>query len=324
MKQKLQLVTRVVLPTYRFQNGEVLPICRTLVVIKPLNTCPIDNYLTIFYLYLKDHPQVLHHLLASAADHRYATCLLDVVQSFDNAAAGTGKVHWLQQFSKFNFTLSGTVNVWGCEQDMFVPCLTPVTTTSLNTTCTSQDCPKQIQECIRSSIQILDGNLEKSENKLYLESLFYHWLCPPPKPCNIEFQQQPPPTAPTKVGHPQLVLSHDTWTEPLCCAGIRLSETRHFLNGLPWVLPIFLGDLAQTNKLNGPDEIPTRLQISDATYQLGGITFWNGVHYIGRLQHRGRWYDYDGVRSIPLKEIIDVSAPLPVGFMISSCVYFKQ
>ena len=64
---------------------------------------------------------------------------------------------------------------------------------------------------------------------------------------------------------------------------IRLSETQCFVNGLPWVLPIFLGDLAQTDKLSGPDEIPTRLKISDATYQLGGITFWNRVSYIGRL-----------------------------------------
>ena len=274
-------------------------------------------------MYLKDHPQVMLHLSELAADHQYARCLLDVVKSFDDAAAGIGKVHWLRQFSQFKFTQSATVDVWGCEQDMFVPCLTPTTTSTLKTTCTSQHCPQAIQECNRGSIQILDGNVEKSENKLYLESLFYHWLCPPPKPCNMEFQQQPPPTAPTKVGHPQFVINHDTWTDPLCCGGIHLSETRCFVNGLPWVLPIFLGDLAQTDKLNGPDEIPIRLKISDATYQLGGITFWNRVHYIGRLQHRGRWYEYDGVCSIPLKEILDISAPSPVGFMISSCVYFK-
>ena len=130
-----------------------------------------------------------------------------MVQSFDDAAGGTGKVHWLQQFSQFDFTVSATVDVWGCEQDMFVPCLTPATTTTLKTTCTSQHCPQQIQECNRTSIQILDGNVEKNEDKLYLESLFHHWLCPPPKPCDMQFQQQPPPTAPTKVGRPQLVLA---------------------------------------------------------------------------------------------------------------------
>lgn len=294
------------------------------VVIKLINTCPVDNYLTILYLYLKDHPQVLHHLSELAVEHQYARCLVNVVQSFDDAAAGTGKVHWLQQFPNFDFSVSSTVDIWGCEQDMFVPCLTPVTTNTLTTTCTSQDCPQKIQEYNRSSIQILDGDVEKMQNKTYLESLFYHWLCPSPKPCYIEFQQQPPPTVPTKLGHPHFVLSDDSWTQHLCCGGTRLSETQHFANGLPWVLPIFLGDLAQTDKLNGPEEIPVSLQISDATYHLGGITFWNRVHYCGRLQYHGSWYDYDGLRNIPLKEIIDVSAPSPVGFIISSCVYFKE
>ena len=112
--------------------------------------------------------------------------------------------------------------------------------------------------------------------------------------------------------------------KPLCCGGIRSSDSRQFSNGLPWVLPIFLGDLGQTDKLSGPDEIPRHLQILDTTYTLGGVTFWNGVHYKGRLQYHGRGYDYDGMHGVPLKEIKDVSAPSPVGFIIASIVYFKE
>jgi hypothetical protein len=56
----------------------------------------------------------------------------------------------------------------------------------------------------------------------------------------------------------------------------------------------------------------------DTIYTLGGITFWNGVHYKGRLKYHGRWYDYDGMHGIPLEEIIDVSAPSPVGSTIAS------
>jgi hypothetical protein len=62
----------------------------------------------------------------------------------------------------------------------------------------------------------------------------------------------------------------------------------------------------------------------DTIYTLGGITFWNGVHYKGRLKYHGRWYDYDGMHGIPLEEIIDVSAPSPVGSTIASTVYFKE
>ena len=34
------------------------------IVIKLINTCPIDNYLTIFDLYLKEHQNVLESLKA--------------------------------------------------------------------------------------------------------------------------------------------------------------------------------------------------------------------------------------------------------------------
>jgi hypothetical protein len=41
----------------------------------------------------------------------------------------------------------------------------------------------------------------------------------------------------------------------------------------------------------------------------------HGVHYKWRYQYHGRWYDYDG---ISLEEIIDVSAPSPVGLYYST------
>ena len=108
---------------------------------------------------------MLYQLSQLAKDARYVRCLNDVVQSFDDAATGAGKVHWLQQFPQFNFAVSSTVDIWGCEQDMFVPCLAPVTANTLKTTCTSKDCPKQIQELNRSSVQILDGNVEDIQNQ---------------------------------------------------------------------------------------------------------------------------------------------------------------
>lgn len=229
------------------------------IVIKLTNACPIDNYLTILYLYLKEHSEVLYQLSQWAIEEKYARCLNDVVRSFDDAAAGAGKVHWLQQFPKFNFTVSSTVDVWGSEQDMFVLCLASLMTTTLKTTCSSKDCPKQIQELNRRSIQILDGNVERIHNQPYLETLFNNWLSPPPKSCDVTFQHQPPPSAPTKTAHSQFVLHGNLWNKPLCCGGIRSSDSRQFSNGLPWVLPIFLGDLGQTDKLSGPDEIPRHL-----------------------------------------------------------------
>jgi hypothetical protein len=42
----------------------------------------------------------------------------------------------------------------------------------------------------------------------------------------------------------------------LCVVEASVHLTLESLQWLPWVLPIFLGDLVQTDKLNSPKEIP--------------------------------------------------------------------
>ncbi len=38
-------------------------------------------------------------------------CLIDVVACFNNNDFGRGKIHWLKQFPKFDFSISSTVDV---------------------------------------------------------------------------------------------------------------------------------------------------------------------------------------------------------------------
>ena len=49
------------------------------IVVKLINTCPIVNYLTIFYLYLKSHPAVMNTFSESSPKESYAKCLSNVV-----------------------------------------------------------------------------------------------------------------------------------------------------------------------------------------------------------------------------------------------------
>jgi hypothetical protein len=44
-------------------------VLRKLVHIKLINTCPIDNYLTIFYFHLMNHPTILDELRVSPENH---------------------------------------------------------------------------------------------------------------------------------------------------------------------------------------------------------------------------------------------------------------
>ena len=58
------------------------------ITIKLTNTCPIDNYLTMFYLFLKERPEVIG--MPRNSDVRYAKALVKVVGSFDDAATACG------------------------------------------------------------------------------------------------------------------------------------------------------------------------------------------------------------------------------------------
>ena len=98
-----------------------------------------------------------------------------------------------------------------------------------------------------------------------------------------------------------------------------------FENGMPWILPLACGDLARSGQINIQD-IPAELEIFGATYPLGGLTFWNGRHFVGRVKApNGKWFGYDGLKlQSLLQEAGSMKSPAPVGFTLSSAVYFKQ
>jgi hypothetical protein len=81
-----------------------------------MHVCPTDNYLTIFYRYLKDYLDVFNQL-ALLSNNEYLTM---TVSLFSKGEFAIGKVHWLKQFPQFDFSVSATVDVWGSEQDMRV------------------------------------------------------------------------------------------------------------------------------------------------------------------------------------------------------------
>lgn len=127
----------------------------------------------------------------------------------------------------------------------------------------------------------------------------------------------------SKPSELELVQPRNDGTYSNCCEGTVTSETRVFDNGYPWVLPIFFGNLTTAcNMLTGPQDIPIVLSLTDTRYNVGGLTFWNGSHYIARLHHNGTWFDYDGLATPPLQPINGLLAPVRVGYMMSSAAYF--
>jgi hypothetical protein len=153
-------------------------------------------------LYLLSHPAVLNSLIEYASPcETYAKCLSEVVSSFADEEYAAGKLQWLKQLSQFDFSTSATVDVWGCEQDMVLPCLRPILSNSVCSVCDSPYCPQGKKVLHRSSLLIVNGDLERLEGQTYLELMLHAWLNPPPEPCNAAYHQNPPPTARTRQKH---------------------------------------------------------------------------------------------------------------------------
>ena len=132
-------------------------------------------------------------------------------------------------------------------------------------------------------------------------------------------------TATVRVGKPYLVVDDNVCQESVkFCGGICIIYScREFDNGPPWTIPIFLDYLVITGRLQDPQELPLKLNISDTQYYLGGLTFWIGVYFTARFLNNENWFDNDGLNlSSLLKPVSDVTAPISVGYIISSCVYF--
>ena len=182
----------------------------------------------------------------------YAKCLSEVVSSFADEEYAAGKLQWLKQLSQFDFSMSATVDVWGCEQDMVLPCLRQILSNSVCSVCDSPYYPQGKKVLHRSSLLIVNGDLERLEGQTYLKLMLHTWLNPPPEPCNAAYHQNPPPTARTRQNEVHVVPDRDTIRGDYC-GGICTPESKEFGRGPPWVLPIFFGDLSQTDKLQGPE-----------------------------------------------------------------------
>ena len=104
--------------------------------------------------------------------------------AFERRDFATGKVIWLKQVANFDFSTSGTVDVWGCELDMVMPCLAPILSSTMQMSCDTSDCPRKERSIRCKSIFITAASRTKTATWSFLQDVFNDWLSPPPQPCN--------------------------------------------------------------------------------------------------------------------------------------------
>ena len=111
------------------------------------NTCPIHNYLTVFFVLTHDFKR-LHQKLSSSSEH-YAATMVQIKYLFDE-----GKLKWLQLFpGRFDLT-SSVIDLWGNEDDLFLSRLQPAVMTKYVGTCSSTACSTQKVEYVSHNITL--------------------------------------------------------------------------------------------------------------------------------------------------------------------------
>lgn len=116
------------------------------------NTCPIDNYLTIFYVLLSDHNTFYDQLVSCVES--YATHLVQIKHLFDQRLYSDGKLLWLSLFpGRFNFN-SPALDLWGNEDDLFISRLYPAISSSYSSRCSALACPCPTKDFSSYSISL--------------------------------------------------------------------------------------------------------------------------------------------------------------------------
>lgn len=116
------------------------------------NTCPIDNYLTIFFVLMSDYSAFFSELNASV--DIYATELVRIKKLFEQGRHADGKLSWVSLFhGRFPLT-SPILDLWGNEEDMFLSRLQPTASSKYSGTCSSPACPGPTKDFKSYSISL--------------------------------------------------------------------------------------------------------------------------------------------------------------------------
>lgn len=286
------------------------------------NTCPVDNFLTMFFLLLKEKTE-LHTMLTNCGDD-CAKSLLNAMSFFEKGKFARGKVEWLRQFPQFDFSSSGSINVWGNEYELFWKPLAALHPSEVSSRCSSASCPKSRETSSATGFFLHETNQLKP-GETYLEAALRDWIMPQPCSCGKEFTGDIPSGVRAVRGIARLDLSTNTLVSPLLCDGVRHLSPRTFPGGKPLALYISMYHFSSNGVITEPQQLPSAITIDGQSYELNGCTFWNGSHYKSCLKYQNHWFSYDGLMESKTRgsglQPDSLTTLLPHRYWLSSCMY---
>jgi len=293
------------------------------ITIKLINTCPIDNFLTIFSVNIKRNSYLLHQI--RQIKKPFASKLLEVAELYNNRRFADAKIKWLQQLPQVDVTTSGTINVWGNEEEYFVRYLSEAFATTITSTCVSPHCPKSSCTSTVPMIYLKEASvLQPNEN--LLEAALREWISPSPTQCGQRFQNgSPPPGADWVFGPPGLCATTNQSFKIQMCNGVRTYHRRSFVSGIPFALPFSLQRFSA--QVTVVSQLPMNITVEATTYELVGCTMFGNGHYTAFVKFgETGWAHYDGLRESKSQGsglfvgTEQLSKPSSV-YKLSTCVY---
>ena len=269
---------------YRHISGEL---------IEFINTCTIDNFLQIIYMFYALNIEHMQHLFSSTGTE--INHVREVVQLLLSESFNDAKFHWLTEICAFSPNVSsGKIDAWSTDKQLVYHNIRGIFRRCYSFSCSSFYCPGK--ENPNSDDFVCDMTLHpptESEDINVILSIS-QWEKGTSKSalvsCKARFDE--PPT------HKEFISEKDKGVEIVRCSGWRKIHCIRFVEKPPFL--VFEVSSLLSDTLHFLDLLPKEIKVYGEMYKLGGITVYSDIrkHYTAYIPYNDEFYLYDGLPSI--------------------------
>lgn len=252
-----------------------------------INTCTVDNFLTILLLYLKQNPLFMSCIGDSEAEEVLKSGMLEMLKG----NLPTGKAMLLHYICSELCVpqIKGKFDLYGGEYSRCLCLFSDIWKLSIHYVCTSPHCPdgnkpvRRIPSTFSFSMNALPFQSQMDEQ--FPSQGSNHGYC------GAMFNG-PPPKNSLNALNDRLDTDTNKRSSFYECRGIPRITEAAFIRDKPWIIPINIPSVtgASIQKM-----IPKAITIYDTEYILAGISLHGSNHFTAIIPWCGKDFYYDGM-----------------------------
>jgi hypothetical protein len=253
---------------------------------KFVNTCSVDNFLTVLFIYCIQHTTFLSDCLG---DSEFEKCIKAGIQLMLNKNVTEGKsiiLTYLQSRQDLLYT-NGKCDFYGSEYEKVLTFLKHVWQIEIKQKCQSVHCPSHRAEVSRhvTGFTIHADAQETIEQQLQRQFSNFGGYC------GARFSGNAPLNAKARIND-SYQIETNTRQSYYECTGELTITSANFVSSKPWVVPIQIETFTRLNCQN----LPRQILIYGIHYSLGGYSVYIPGHFMAVINWHGQDFVYDGLR----------------------------